>query len=133
MEPTPDTNRGTARKRFLILLLVVISLVFVVMIRQFVMTILLAAIVSGMAFPLYRRLLRVFRDRKALSSVTTLVLVFLVGGWFEIADDLMDPAVAAEYRRCILDPGGSKDAADLVADFLGRPFTFDAFEAWLAA
>ena len=28
-------------------------------------------------------------------------------------------------------PGGRRDAADLVADFLGRPFTFDAFAAWL--
>ena len=30
-------------------------------------------------------------------------------------------------------PGGSADAADLVADFLGRPYGFDAFEAWLSA
>ncbi len=78
MKPLSATARGTARKRFLILLLIVISLVFVVMIRQFVMTLLLAAIVSGMAFPLYRWLLRLFRDRKALSSITTLVIVFLV-------------------------------------------------------
>ncbi|MFI7000336.1 M3 family metallopeptidase [Nocardia sp. NPDC050175] len=48
-------------------------------------------------------------------------------------DDLFDPAVAHRYRDRILAPGGSKDAADLVTDFLGRPFTFDAFAAWLAA
>ncbi len=45
---------------------------------------------------------------------------------------LMDPDVARRYRETILAPGGSKDAADLVADFLGRPFAFDAFEAWLS-
>ncbi|WP_029898260.1 M3 family metallopeptidase [Nocardia brasiliensis] len=45
--------------------------------------------------------------------------------------DLLDPAVARRYRDRVLAPGGSKDAADLVADFLGRPFTFDAFAAWL--
>ena len=28
--------------------------------------------------------------------------------------------------------GGRKDAADLVADFLGRPYSFDAWAAWLA-
>jgi len=28
--------------------------------------------------------------------------------------------------------GGTRDAADLVADFLGRPYTFDAYAAWLA-
>ncbi|HKC28929.1 MAG TPA: M3 family metallopeptidase, partial [Jatrophihabitans sp.] len=45
--------------------------------------------------------------------------------------DLFDPAVAHRYRDRILAPGGSRDAADLVADFLGRPFAFDAFAAWL--
>ncbi|MFS0713051.1 M3 family metallopeptidase [Microbacterium sp. 2P01SA-2] len=47
-------------------------------------------------------------------------------------DDLMDPAVATRYRERILEPGGSRDAADLVADFLGRPYSFDAYRAWLA-
>jgi thimet oligopeptidase len=31
----------------------------------------------------------------------------------------------------VLAPGGSRDAADLVADFLGRPYGFEAFAAWL--
>ena len=47
------------------------------------------------------------------------------------ADDLFDPVVAGRYRDRILAPGGSKDAADLVTDFLGRPYAFDAFVAWL--
>lgn len=47
------------------------------------------------------------------------------------AGDLFDPVVAQRYRDRILAPGGSRDAADSVADFLGRPFTFDAFAAWL--
>lgn len=49
--------------------------------------------------------------------------------------DLFDEAgtgVAGRYRDCVLAPGGTKDAADLVADFLGRPYTFDAYAAWLA-
>ncbi len=49
------------------------------------------------------------------------------------APDVMDAGVARAYRRCVLEPGGSKDAEALVADFLGRPFAFEAFEAWLAA
>ncbi|NYJ74060.1 M3 family metallopeptidase [Allobranchiibius huperziae] len=48
------------------------------------------------------------------------------------AEDLFEPHVAARYRDRVLAPGGSKDAADLVADFLGRPYTFDAYAAWLA-
>jgi thimet oligopeptidase len=46
---------------------------------------------------------------------------------------LMDPAPARRYRRAILEPGGSKPAADLVKDFLGRPHGFEAYEAWLNA
>jgi thimet oligopeptidase len=44
---------------------------------------------------------------------------------------MFDTKVAHRYRDRILVPGGSRDAADLVADFLGRPYDFDAFEAWL--
>jgi thimet oligopeptidase len=47
-------------------------------------------------------------------------------------DDLFDTDVARRYRDSILAAGGTKDAADLVADFLGRPYTFDAYAAWLA-
>lgn len=48
------------------------------------------------------------------------------------AADLFAPEVAGRYRDRVLAPGGSRDAADLVADFLGRPTTFDAYAAWLA-
>ncbi len=44
---------------------------------------------------------------------------------------LDDAATAARYRRAILEPGGSRPAAELVEDFLGRPFSFQAFQAWL--
>jgi thimet oligopeptidase len=46
-------------------------------------------------------------------------------------EGVTSPAVALRYRQKVLEPGGSKDAADLVTDFLGRPFAFDAFAAWL--
>ncbi|MDT0158331.1 M3 family metallopeptidase [Microbacterium sp. ARD32] len=46
---------------------------------------------------------------------------------------LMDLASATRYRREILEPGGSRDAADLVEAFLGRPFTVDAYRAWMGA
>jgi thimet oligopeptidase len=42
-----------------------------------------------------------------------------------------NPAVARRYREKVLAPGGSKDAADMVQEFLGRPYTFDSFAAWL--
>ena len=40
---------------------------------------------------------------------------------------LLNPDIGDKYRRLIMAPGGSKDAADLVEDFLGRPYSFDAF------
>lgn len=46
--------------------------------------------------------------------------------------DPFAPEVAHRYRDHVLVPGGSADAADLVAGFLGRPFSFDAYAAWLA-
>ncbi|MCW2814527.1 MAG: Thimet oligopeptidase [Nocardioides sp.] len=45
--------------------------------------------------------------------------------------DLFQADVARRYRDRVLARGGTKDAADLVADFLGRPYTFDAYAAWL--
>ncbi len=45
--------------------------------------------------------------------------------------NLLAPEVAAKYRRTVLAPGGSKPAAALVADFLGRPFDYQAWEQWL--
>jgi thimet oligopeptidase len=47
--------------------------------------------------------------------------------------DPMDTEVSHRYRDQVLAAGGSKDAADLVADFLGRPYNVDAFNQWLAA
>ena len=49
--------------------------------------------------------------------------------------DLFDPdrlSVARRYRDRVLAPGGTQDAGDLVADFLGRPYPFDSYAAWLA-
>jgi thimet oligopeptidase len=37
------------------------------------------------------------------------------------------------YRRAALEPGGSRPAAALVADLLGRPSGFEAYRAWLEA
>jgi thimet oligopeptidase len=46
--------------------------------------------------------------------------------------NLMDTATADEYRRSVLAPGGSRDAAELVRAFLGREYRTDAWQAWLS-
>jgi len=45
--------------------------------------------------------------------------------------DLFAEGTARRYRDLVLAAGGSKDAAELVADFLGRPYSFEAFGTWL--
>jgi thimet oligopeptidase len=45
--------------------------------------------------------------------------------------NLLAPRTAKRYRNTVLAPGGSAPAAKLVENFLGRPFNFKAWEAWL--
>jgi thimet oligopeptidase len=45
--------------------------------------------------------------------------------------DLLAPAPARRFREKVLEPGGSRPAADVVKDFLGRPFNEKAWEQWL--
>jgi thimet oligopeptidase len=45
---------------------------------------------------------------------------------------LMATDVTYAYRDKVLVPGGSKDAAVLVHDFLGRDYNFKAFEKYLS-
>jgi predicted PurR-regulated permease PerM len=71
-------NKENFSRTFVILLVVFISLMFVAMIRTFLMTILLAAIFSGISQPLYARLVGLFRGRRALASLATLLVLLVV-------------------------------------------------------
>jgi len=44
---------------------------------------------------------------------------------------MLNSASAHRLRSAILEPGGSREAALLVRDFLGRDFSFKAYENWL--
>jgi len=74
--PTFDPARF--RKIFLILLTVGISIIFLQMIRDFLIAVLLAAIMSGLFHPLYRRLVQAFRGRQMLASAVTVLIVLFV-------------------------------------------------------
>ena len=45
------------------------------------------------------------------------------------ANGLRDRATAEAYRKLVLAPGGTKPAAQLIQDFLGRPLSIDAYRA----
>ena len=44
---------------------------------------------------------------------------------------MMSTDTALRYRREVLEPGGSKDAIELVRAFLGRDYNYEAFSAWV--
>ncbi len=71
-------NAKRFQEIFLLAAVLVITLLFFRMIKSFVMTILLAAIFSGLATPLYRRFLGWMGGRKSLSSLCTLLTLFLL-------------------------------------------------------
>jgi predicted PurR-regulated permease PerM len=66
------------RQAFLLLLVGTISAAFVAMIRAFVLTILLAAIFTGLSYPVYRWVLRHARGHDAIAAVATLLLLLLL-------------------------------------------------------
>jgi thimet oligopeptidase len=46
-------------------------------------------------------------------------------------DGLLNPQVATKYRDSVLGASGTKPAAEMVRDFLGRPYSFQAYADWL--
>jgi predicted PurR-regulated permease PerM len=72
-------NRDTANKSALLLLVVLISAIFLSMIRSFLMAVFLAGIFSALARPLYRRFERLYGGRRALAaSLSTLILIVII-------------------------------------------------------
>jgi predicted PurR-regulated permease PerM len=62
------------RNAFLLLLVAAISVAFVAMIRQFLVTLLLAAIFTGLSYPVYQWLLARLGGRRPLAAIATLAL-----------------------------------------------------------
>ncbi len=73
-----NMNQDYVNKSVLVLMVVAISALFFSMIHPFVMAIFLAGLFSAMARPVYRRLNIMFKGRRHLASVTTLLLMIVV-------------------------------------------------------
>lgn len=52
---------------------------------------------------------------------------------FYAKGSLTDPDTAGRYAAEVLAPGGSRPAGELVRRFLGREYSFEAFERWVLA
>ena len=71
-------TRDRVRKAFLLLLVASVSAVFLVMLRSFLVTILMAAIFSGLLYPSYEDLVARLRSRALAATVTVLCTLVLV-------------------------------------------------------
>jgi predicted PurR-regulated permease PerM len=71
-------NQDTLNKSVLLLLALFISALFLSMIRSFLMAIFLAGIFSALATPLYKRFERWYGGRRALASLSSMLIIVLV-------------------------------------------------------
>jgi predicted PurR-regulated permease PerM len=75
---TTIMTRDRVRKAFLLVLVVSVTTVFLLMLRSFLVTILMAAIFSGLLYPSYQDLVLRFRSRTLAATVTVLSTLVLV-------------------------------------------------------
>ena len=100
------------RKGFLIILVVAITAAFMAMIEGFLMTILVAAIFSGLLHPVYKRILPYVGNRRPLASAATVLLgLVLIGGPLLVVIGL----VTNEALRI------SENVAPRVKEFVSEP------------
>jgi predicted PurR-regulated permease PerM len=71
-------GKGTVNKWTLGLVALLISLLFLVMIRQFIMPLILAGIFSALCYPIYNRFEKWFGGRHAPASAVTIIIVVCV-------------------------------------------------------
>lgn len=69
---------NTYRRTFLALLVITVTVAFIAVMRNFLVTLLLAAIFSAILHPFYRRLVIVFRGHQSIASVVTLLMTLVV-------------------------------------------------------
>jgi predicted PurR-regulated permease PerM len=79
-ESNPDKPRHQTERLsryFLLAVLIGIGVVFFNMVKIFLVPVMLAAVFAGIFYPLYQRLLKVFRQKKGLSAFVCCVILLL--------------------------------------------------------
>jgi len=79
--PTPRTEQERIRRVVLIALVSAVTVLFLWMIREYLLALLLAALTAGMLYPIYQRISRAFGGRKNLAAgtVVSLLIVLVLG------------------------------------------------------
>ncbi len=76
MRTTKFSNEN--RQKFIQVLLVVVLLLFIFLIKDYIVSLILAIVFTGLLYPIYLWFLKIFKQRKTLSSVATIVLFLLL-------------------------------------------------------
>ena len=71
-------NTDSYRRTVLAILVVIITVAFVAVMRRFLVTLLLAGVLTAIIHPVYRKLLALFRGRAKLAAATTMLLLVLL-------------------------------------------------------
>jgi len=75
---TPDMDRS--QRRFLLVLVLLISILFVWMVRSFLITLFLAAVFAAMAMPMHRLIRRKVRGKDSLAATFSLLILIVAVG-----------------------------------------------------
>lgn len=68
-------------------------------------------------------------DCRYYAYVSSMVMVRDLGQ--KLLGEGVSPAMGLQYRRAILEPGSEKDGEQLIRDFLGRDYSYEAFYRWM--
>src|SRR5438105_14569682 len=77
MEPA-DVGGRRFRTAFVVILVVAVSAFFLAVTWPFLKPLLLGALLAGLCHPLYRWVTRLFRGRRSLAAIITLLILFVV-------------------------------------------------------
>ena len=69
------------QKAFILLLLFIVLMGFIGMIKEFLIALVLAAIFTGLLYPLYSKILFYFKNKSALAAITVLIISILAIGF----------------------------------------------------
>jgi predicted PurR-regulated permease PerM len=71
-------ERSTVSKLVLVVMVLLISILFFSMIKYFILVILLAGIFSALIYPAFQKIARLFKGKKVLASIITVLLLVLI-------------------------------------------------------